>query len=478
MISQSPITILPFASQHSFNGFRAALETLPFLISVISPVDWLRAPLSKRDGAIAVFISDEECPKDKICKRFDELGNLPKLAVLGEARVFEYRWLLGRCDEVITWPCSVEELSYRFHRILGNYPEPAPSRPLEPEIRREFVKMSLIGESLPFLQALSLIKQIAKNDAPVLLLGETGTGKELAARAIHYMGARSAEPFIPVNCGALPEQIFENEVFGHKQGAFTDAKKAQQGLVGLAHGGTLFLDEVDSLSLKSQIGLLRFLQDHQYKPLGAQKYEHANVRVIAATNADLDQLVKKRQFREDLFFRLNILQITMPPLRERMEDLPLLANHFIQRFRSQYGGEERFLYADSLAWMRHYRWPGNVRELENCVHKAFLLSEESAIRLQSPVQFQVGRHQVDISGMNWDAKFTEAKHFVIDVFEKRYLTHVLSKANGNVSKAAKLAGKERRSLGKLIKKHGLSKQSVLTVARDASVAGYAASGPH
>ena len=475
MINTSPITILPFASQHSFNGFRTALETLPYLTSIISPIDWLRASSTRQDGPIAVFISESEFPKTKICKRFDELGNIPKLSIFGGAGIFEYRWLLDRCDEFINWPCSVEELSYRFHRILGNYSESAPDKPLDPELRRQFIEMNLIGESLPFLKPLALIQQGAKYDAPILMLGETGTGKEVAARAIHYMGSRSDQPFIPVNCGALPEQIFENEVFGHEQGAFTDAKKTQQGLAGMAHGGTLFLDEIDSLSLKSQIVLLRFLQDHQYKPLGAQKYEHANVRVIAATSADLEELVGKRQFRDDLLFRLNILQITMPPLRQRTEDLKMLANHFIKRFWAQYGGPERFLSAKSIAWMRYYRWPGNVRELENIVHRAFLLSEEPAIRLRPPDELMEDRHPVDISGLNWDAKFAEAKHFVIDLFEKRYLAYVLSKANGNVSRAAELAGKERRSLGKLIKKHGLSKKSVLAAARGASVSGYAAS---
>ncbi|NNJ99124.1 MAG: sigma-54-dependent Fis family transcriptional regulator [Desulfatitalea sp.] len=393
---------------------------------------------------------------------------MPKFAILGGTRILDYRWLLDRCDEVITWPCSAEELSYRFHRVLGHNADPAPGNILEPELRKQFVKLSLIGESLPFIRSLSLIHQVARYNAPVLLHAETGTGKELSARAIHYLGPRAAEPFIPVNCGALPEQIFENEIFGHEQGAFTDAKKNQQGLVGLAHGGTLFLDEVDALSLKSQIVLLRFLQDHQYKPLGAQKYEHADVRVIAATSANLERLVEKKQFREDLFFRLNIIQITMPPLRERTEDIPLLANYFIKRFRSQYGGAERTLCMDSLAWMRHYRWPGNIRELENVVHKAFMLSgEEPALRLQPPVQFIVNRQRVAFSGMNWDVKFAEAKNFLIDVFEKRYLVYVLSKANGNVSRAAKLAGKERRSLGKLIKKHGLNKHNELAATRAA-----------
>ena len=326
---------------------------------------------------------------------------------------------------------------------------------LDRTVRDAFIKMNFIGESSLFLRALSQIQKAAQHDVAALLLGETGTGKELAARAIHYMGARASHPFIPVNCGALPEDIFENELFGHVQGAYTDAKRSQLGLVAQAQGGTLFLDEIDALSLKSQVALLRFLQDHQFKPLGAQGYESADVRLIAATNADLAGLSVTGEFREDLYYRLNIMQITMPSLRERVDDLPLLADHLIRRFSLEYGGDERFLSVQCHSWMRQYSWPGNVRELENVLLRAFLESEGAAIIVPPPRQWEEANQQINISGMNWDVDYNEAKSLVIGAFEKNYLMHVLSKANGNVTRAAQMAGKERRSLGKLIKKHGL-----------------------
>jgi len=322
-------------------------------------------------------------------------------------------------------------------------------------VSEEFIKMNLIGRSPVFLQALLRIQKAAKHDIAVLVLGETGTGKELAARAIHYMGSRSEQPFIPVNCGALPQEIFENEVFGHEPGAYTDARKSQLGLVGQAQDGTLFLDEIDALSLKSQVVLLRFLQDHQYRPLGAQGYKSANVRIIAATNADITQLVTSGQFRADLLFRLNVLQINLPPLRERLDDLPLLTEHLIRRFRTEYGGTERCLAAVCYSWMRLYPWPGNVRELENMLLMAFLDTDEQLLLPRPPAQLAKDSYYVDITGLNWDARFSDAKSVVVDAFEKNYLTHILSRAHGNISKAAKIAGKERRALGKLIKKHGL-----------------------
>lgn len=449
------ITILPFASKPSVNNLRESLDKLSYKINVTLPGNWLHAPLSDQRCAIAVFISDAEFPKNKVCKKFDELPCISKLGIFSDTSIYQHPELIDRCNEVITWPCCIEELNYRVSRVLGNDSTSEHSKLFDPELRKEFVKMNLIGESLPFQQTLSLIKQVAKHDATVLINGETGTGKELAARAIHYMSARSSQPFIPVNCGALPEDVFENEVFGHEQGAFTDAKKRQLGLVGQAQGGTLFLDEIDSLSLKSQVALLRFLQDHQYRPLGAKKYETASVRVIAATNAKLEDLVKNGQFRSDLYFRLNILQITTPALREHLEDLPILANHLLRQISSQYGGPDKFLSADNLVSMHKYQWPGNVRELENLLHRAFLVSEGALIHLQLPLEQQMDSEQVNISGMNWNAKFNDAKSLVIDSFEKHYLSHVLAISDGNVSKAARIAGKERRSLGKLIKKHGI-----------------------
>lgn len=449
------ITVLPLTTSASFEGLRAVLGSLPYKINIVSSHDWLQSTLTAPGGALAVFISGEEAPNQEVCKRLDQFESTPKLCILGDNSAFEHRRIIDQCHDVITWPCSAEELGYRFSRMLGHYATSDSGKVLDEDIREEFIKLNLIGRSPAFLQSLLLIQKAAKHEIPVLVLGETGTGKELAARAIHYMGARSEHPFVPVNCGALPQAIFENEVFGHEQGAYTDARKNQLGLIGQAQDGTLFLDEIDALSLKSQVALLRFLQDHAYRPLGAQRSKSANVRIVAATNADLSQLVTAGRFRADLFFRLNVLQIKLPALRERVEDLPLLAEHLVRRFGTEYGGAERRLSAVSYSWMRLYPWPGNVRELENVLLMAFLESEQQTLLPRAPIQLDSDSYYVDITGVNWDATFSDAKGIVVGAFEKNYLTHILSRAGGNISKAAKMAGKERRALGKLIKKHGL-----------------------
>ena len=223
---------------------------------------------------------------------------------------------------------------------------------------------NLIGCSPAFAEAIELIRHIAETDAPVLLEGETGTGKEVAARAIHYSGRRQDRAFVAVNCGALPEHLIENELFGHARGAYTDARAPQTGLVALADGGTLFLDEVESLCPRGQVALLRFLQDLRYRPLGAQREEHANVRIIAATNVSLWEMVLARQFRSDLYYRLQILFLRLPPLRERTGDPGVLASHFVNVFGARYGWPPRRLAWESIAALDRYHWPGNVRELE------------------------------------------------------------------------------------------------------------------
>lgn len=225
-------------------------------------------------------------------------------------------------------------------------------------------QLSMVGMSPPFQKALRMIRKIAACDATVLIRGETGTGKELAARAIHYLGARRGFPFIPVNCGALPESLVENELFGHTRGAYTDARDAAEGLVGDADNGTLFLDEIEALTPKAQVVLLRFLQDGVYRPLGARRAVHANVRMISASNLELQRLVREGRFREDLMYRLWIMTVDMPPLRARKDDIPLLVEHFLRKLSHQYPGTQRRVGAELIADMYQYLWPGNIRELE------------------------------------------------------------------------------------------------------------------
>jgi two-component system, NtrC family, response regulator GlrR len=323
----------------------------------------------------------------------------------------------------------------------------------------------LIGQAPRFRQILGQVTAIARTDAPVLIEGETGTGKELIARAMHYFGPRSDNPFIPANCGALPENLIENEFFGHARGAYTDAREPQQGLIAQAQGGTLFLDEIDALPLRGQVALLRFLQDLRYRPLGATRDEFADVRIIAATNADLEQVVAQKQFRADLFYRLKILSLTLPALRERPGDAELLAHHFVRLYGKQYKTCGQRIAGVDLAWMRGYSWPGNVRELENVVHRAVVHSH--------------GRSTIDLGAMFCDTSrqcapalsaadrlpllklgFQRAKAAAVQEFERSFVECALLECGGNVSAAARLSGKERRAFGKLMKKHGLSKPTL------------------
>jgi two-component system response regulator GlrR len=311
----------------------------------------------------------------------------------------------------------------------------------------------MIGCSEAFRSVDALIDKMAAFDAPVLIEGETGTGKELAARAIHYRGARRDRPFVPVNCGALPDSLVESEMFGHRRGAFTDARDDQPGLVALAHSGTLFLDEVDALSPKAQVTLLRFLQDQQYRPLGARREERADARVIAASNRPLAPLVDAGVFRIDLLYRLKLMYLSLPALRERKGDVPLLSQHFLEIGSARFNRALRPFADDTRAWFERYTWPGNIRELEHLVYHGLLLCDEPAIAIVPPPSL-AGTRAVDAT-----PTYRIAKEQAIADFEHNYLASVIEQAGGNVSVAARLAGTERRHLGRLLKKHHLGRSA-------------------
>jgi DNA-binding NtrC family response regulator len=323
-----------------------------------------------------------------------------------------------------------------------------------------WVALNLIGRSAVFRAALGQLLQWAAVDATVLLCGETGTGKELMARALHYLSVRRSGPFVPVNCGAIPDNLLEAELFGHVKGAFTDAKRDSRGVVGQAHGGTLFLDEVDSLSPRAQAAILRFVEDHVYRPIGASRFQQGDVRLIAATNADLTAFTRDGRFREDLLYRLSLLTLTLPPLRSRDGDTLLLAEAFVRRFCQQYGTPDRRLDDTSIAALqRAHPWPGNVRELEHCVHRSFLLSKGPLINLGLPA---VPWDQ-ELARARRPGTFAAAKAQAIEEFERRYVRELLAEAKGNLSLAARLAGKERSRFGRLVKKYGLQRSAFATV---------------
>lgn len=315
----------------------------------------------------------------------------------------------------------------------------------------DFSRFNLIGSSHQFQQACAQIRKLARVEATVLIAGETGTGKEMAARAIHSLGERNSSPFIPVNCGALAESLIESELFGHERGAFTDAKTASPGLVSEADGGTLFLDEVDALSNKAQTALLRFLQDRTYRRVGGGAMRKADVRVIVASNADLELMVERRQFRRDLLYRLNVLVLRMPPLRARQGDASELAKVFLARLSRQYEVPLKLFHPDAIRFMEEYDWPGNVRELESAILREFLMSEGTELRLGDVEERPAGSicHEDEM------APFKAAKARAIARFEQRYVHDVLQRSNGNLSKAARLAGQDRSAFGKLARKYGI-----------------------
>jgi two-component system response regulator GlrR len=323
---------------------------------------------------------------------------------------------------------------------------------------RQSQPTGLIGKSVVFLDMLARIARIANVDATVLISGETGSGKELAARAIHYQGKRADKPFIPVNCGALPDHLIENELFGHGKGAYTDARDAQAGLIAQAEGGTLFLDEIDALSPKAQVSLLRFLQDGQYRPLGGSRLLSADVRILAASNDDLQERVKQDRFRADLLFRLNVMELVVPPLRVRGDDTVLLARHFIEEAACRYNMTHLELHPDTVSWLTRQLWPGNVRELQNRIQREFLMCDGPDILISDPAPDTERRQKADRRQASRDVQpntlnFNEAKQATLQAFERNHLIRLMRESAGNVSHAARLAGKERRALGKLLKKY-------------------------
>lgn len=352
--------------------------------------------------------------------------------------------LMNGMDDFLSCPFEERELAARVGRLLrgpaGPSQEGAGACRVGP----------LVGQSERFVQMLRKLPLLARSDGTVLITGETGTGKDLVARAIHYQSQRLGKPFIPVNCGALPDHLCENELFGHVRGAYTDASSAERGLVAEAEGGTLFLDEIDTLSLSAQAKLLRFLQDREYRPLGSPRGLVADVRILAATNRDLRRRVEDRQFREDLYYRLNVLPLEVPPLRERLEDLPLLVECFLSRYQPADGRERVTLSAAALRKLMAYAWPGNVRELEGIVQRALVLRGAAVLE---PEDLDLpGAESAEAGG---PPSFRDAKSRTIGQFERAYLVNLLRSHRGNVSQAARAAGKERRTFQRLLRKHGL-----------------------
>jgi len=353
--------------------------------------------------------------------------------------------------DFLTKPVSLEQLNLVLNKVIEKVKIIAENERLKQALLQTKFGQDLIGQS-PVMQRLKeKIAAMGSNDFTVLIRGESGTGKELVARKIHQLSRRKDKPFVCVNCPAIPGNLLESELFGHKKGAFTGADQSRLGLFQRANQGTILLDEIGDIDLDLQAKLLRVLQEKEIRPVGSDKTIHCDVRILATTNQPLEEKIKQGLFREDLFYRLNVLEVRVPPLRERKEDIPLLAHYFVGQTCLELGLQSKEVEPDVLAYLSARDWPGNVRELQNFVRRLVVFSKE-VITLKSIDLVEVEN--------NFDLKekiipYKEYKKQVINSFTKNYFQKILQKTKGNISEAARLSGIERVSLQKIIKRLNL-----------------------
>lgn len=305
----------------------------------------------------------------------------------------------------------------------------------------------VVGHSAALTREVDKLKRYAQCDAGVLIVGETGTGKEVFAQAIHYVSPRASGPMVAVNCGAVPAELMEAELFGHVRGAYTNAHAARAGLISEAEHGTLFLDDVDCLTLPAQAKLLRFLEEREYRVVGSNSVQHADVRIVAASNRDLGEMACRSAFRQDLYYRLNVLALCLPPLRERAEDIPPLARHFLKQFASRYGRPCCTLSSSALDRLLAHNWPGNVRELGHVLERATLLASSQLLEAED----------IDLPApatpLACPQDFQSQKTRLVQKFERSYVEGLLRSTHGNIAEAARQAGKNRRAFFELIRKY-------------------------
>jgi DNA-binding NtrC family response regulator len=316
----------------------------------------------------------------------------------------------------------------------------------------------IIGATPPMRELFRLVESVAPTDATVLVLGESGTGKELLARAIHERSARHTAPFLAINCSALTDTLLESELFGHVRGAFSGATTSRLGVFEEASGGTLFLDEIGDVSPATQVRLLRALQEGEIKPVGSAEIRRVNVRVVAATNRDLPAAVKAGTFRQDLYYRLNVVALELPALRDRREDIPLLVHHFLQRYAARYGKNVKRVTPAALEAMQAYSWPGNVRELENVTQRSVVLAAGEEVTLEGlPVALRPTG--AEPAPRRFEIPFAKAKQEAIEAFERSYVADALTRTGGSVAEAARLCGLDKSNFRRIVRRYGLDAKS-------------------
>ena len=354
--------------------------------------------------------------------------------------------------DMLTKPFEPDELLFRVRNALDHNQLLSENKLLRRELAQKFNFDNIIGASGSLQKLLGKVEKVAVRDTSVLITGESGTGKELIAQAIHYNSPRNEGRFIAINCGAIPESVLESELFGHKKGAFTGATSDREGLLQAADGGTLFLDEIGNLPLNVQKTLLRFLQEREFMRVGESEPTRVDVRLISATNSDLAEAVENGSFREDFFYRLNVINLHMPPLRERRPDIPLLAAYFISQQNDKFGTSIKGLSAEALQAAGECSWPGNIRQLKNVIEACMTIETEERISLDTLSQF------IETEGAGGaDADYNEA----LARFEIDYLRQLIRAAGGNIEEAALKAGMNMATIYRKMKKYGLKREDVI-----------------
>ncbi len=354
-------------------------------------------------------------------------------------------------------PLDVEELCHKVANVMEKRTLETKVTSLQEELKDRYRFPNIVGITPQMQEIYEMIDKMRNADCNVLIEGESGTGKELVAKAIHYNGRLAEKAFVAVSCGALPESIVERELFGHEKGAFTDATSTKPGYFEAADGGTLFLDDITDLSLNIQAKLLRVIEENQFFRLGSPTPVKVKIRLLTAANRDPRSCVEKGTFRRDLFYRLSVVCIKLPSLRERRDDIPLLIKHFLKKYSDKYGREVGSLDSKAEDLLVSYQWPGNIRELEHVIERAVALTNEKIIQLSDlPKDMLLSTGRVHLSSsFDRELSYSEAKRQLTESFDKDFVTYYLKKTKGNVSKAAKYMRIQRTSLQRLMKKYAL-----------------------
>ncbi len=359
--------------------------------------------------------------------------------------------------DYLSKPFPIEQLQLTINKALQHIALTEENLLLRAQLQEGLNTDNIIGARGGLQGIFATIGKISNSDASILILGESGTGKEVIARAIHKNSRRSTGPFIPVDCASLPENLLESELFGHERGSFTGANTTKQGLLELAHGGTLFLDELGELTLAMQAKLLRTLEERAIRRVGGNRLINVDIRIVAATNRDLEEAVRRKEFREDLYYRINVITLKLPLLRERQQDIPLLVNHFCKKFAQDMNKKVVGFTPEAMKVMGEYSWPGNIRELRNVVERAISLADSELVEVcdlpQKVIngQKEILPEQEDLGSLPFHA----AKDIWLKRFEIKYLEELLNKHNGNITQAAKSAGIDRKTIHRLINKYDL-----------------------